>query len=71
MKEKETEKYNNFEEALKILNKTVEKFNRDDNISLDELVKNYQSGIDAYDFCINELENAKKQIRNIDDVVKK
>lgn len=71
MKDKENKNFNNFEEALKILNETVDTFNNDNNISLDELVENYQRGINAYGFCKNELKNAKQQIRNIDDVVKK
>lgn len=58
--------YNNFEDALKELKSIVSELENNENISLEELVKNYESGLSAYKYCYNKLEEAQKKIKFIE-----
>ncbi len=58
--------FENFEDAFNKLKYIIENFERNDNLTLDELVKKYENGIEAYNFCVNKLEEAEKKIKIID-----
>lgn len=64
-----SEKYNDFESALKHLKLTVEDFENNKNLTLDELIENYESGMNAYEYCINKLNEAEKKIQIIDNKI--
>lgn len=59
--------YENFENAFEHLKKIVHKFEDSDNISIDDLLKNYEEGMKAYSFCYKKLEDTQKKIKIIDD----
>ncbi len=59
--------YNSFEEALDHLKKIVQEFEVNDNLSLDELLANYEEGMKAYSFCTKKLEDIQKKIKIIDE----
>lgn len=59
--------YENFEIAFEHLKSIIEKFETNDNISLDELVKNYEEGMKAYSYCSKKLDDTQKTIKLIDD----
>ncbi len=59
--------YDSFEGALKHLKKIVQEFEENDNISIDELLKNYEEGMKAYYFCAKKLEDTQKKIKIIDE----
>lgn len=61
--------YENFEAALDHLKNIIGKFEKNDNISLDELVKNYEEGINAYNYCSKKLDDTHKKIKFIDETV--
>lgn len=58
--------YQSFEIALEQLKKVVQKFENSDNISIDDLLKNYEEGMGAYKFCMKKLEDTQKKIKIID-----
>lgn len=58
--------YTNFENALDNLKKIIQEFESNDNISLEELLKNYEEGMKAYSFCAQKLEDTQKKIKIID-----
>ncbi len=60
--------YKNFETALEHLKSIIEKFEKSDNISLDELVKNYEEGMKAYSYCSKKLDDTQKKIKIIDEI---
>lgn len=60
------EKYDNFESAFEELKKIVNYFENNDNIKIEDLLKNYESGMNAYSFCVNKLNEAQKKIKTID-----
>lgn len=60
------DKYNNFETALEELKKIVQDFEDSDNLSIDDLLKNYEEGMKAYSYCIKKLEDTQKKIKIID-----
>lgn len=59
--------YENFESAFEHLKKIVQEFEERDNISIDDLLKNYEEGMKAYSFCYKKLEDTQKKIKIIDD----
>ncbi len=59
--------YKSFEEALEHLKKTVQEFEGNDSLSLDELLANYEEGMKAYSFCTKKLEDIQKKIKIIDE----
>lgn len=59
--------YENFEVAFEHLKSIIEKFETNDNISLDELVKNYEEGMKAYTYCSKKLDDTQKIIKLIDE----
>ncbi|MDF2948701.1 MAG: Exonuclease small subunit [Sedimentibacter sp.] len=59
--------YENFENAFEHLKKIVQEFEDSDNISIDDLLKNYEEGMKAYSFCYKKLEDTQKKIKIIDD----
>ncbi len=59
--------YENFEVAFEHLKSIIEKFETNDNISLDELVKNYEEGMKAYAYCSKKLDDTQKIIKLIDE----
>lgn len=59
--------YDNFEDAFQKLKKVVEKYEENNNMTLDELVDNYENGIEAYKFCVSKLEKAEQKIKIIDE----
>ena len=60
--------YNSFEDALEHLKKTIQEFETNDNISIDDLLTNYEEGMKAYLFCAKKLEDTQKKIKMIDEV---
>lgn len=63
------EEYSNFESALKHLKLTVEDMEKNENLTLDELIQNYEDGMNAYKYCINKLNKAEKKIQIIDNKI--
>jgi len=61
------DKYDSFESALEDLKKIVQNFENGDEISIDDLLKNYEQGMKAYSFCSRKLEDTQKKIKIIDD----
>lgn len=59
-------KFESFEEALSVLKSTVGKFEGGQSINLDDLIKNYECGMTAYNYCINKLEETQKKIKIIE-----
>lgn len=59
--------YESFESALESLKKTIQKFEENENTSIDELLKNYEEGMKAYYFCAKKLEDSQKKIKIIDE----
>lgn len=60
--------YKNFEAAFDHLKSIIDKFESNENISLDELVKNYEEGMKAYTYCSNKLDDTQKKIKLIDEI---
>lgn len=60
--------YENFEDALEHLKEIIQEFESNDNISMDQLVKNYEQGMKAYSYCFKKLDDTQKQIKIIDDI---
>lgn len=58
--------YEDFESALSDLKDVIQKFEDTDKISIDELLNNYERGMNAYSFCVNKLEDTQKKIKIID-----
>lgn len=59
--------YENFEDALEHLKKIIQEFESNENISMDQLVKNYEQGMKAYSYCYKKLDDTQKQIKIIDE----
>lgn len=59
--------YTSFENALEHLKKIIQEFESNDNISLDDLLKNYEEGMKAYSFCAKKLDDTQKKIKIIDE----
>ena len=59
--------YDNFESALEELKNIVRKFENKDDISIDELLENYEKGMKAYSFCMKKLDDTKRKIKIIDE----
>ena len=57
--------YESFETAFNELTKIVKKFENND-ITLDELINNYEQGMKAYSYCIKKLEDTQKKIKTIE-----
>ncbi len=58
--------YQSFEAALEHLKKVVDEFENTDNISIEDLLKNYEEGMAAYSFCMKKLEDTQKKIKIIE-----
>lgn len=58
--------YQNFEAALENLKKVVGEFENADNMSIEDLLKNYEEGMEAYSFCMKKLEDTQKKIKIIE-----
>lgn len=61
------DKYDSFESALEDLKRIVENFESGENISIDDLLKNYEQGMNAYSYCSRKLEDTQKKIKIIDE----
>ncbi|WP_019227071.1 exodeoxyribonuclease VII small subunit [Sedimentibacter sp. B4] len=61
------DKYHSFESALEDLKRIVQNFESGEDISIDELLKNYEQGMSAYSYCSRKLEDTQKKIKIIDE----
>lgn len=59
--------YNSFENALEDLKNIIQEFDENVNLSLDDLLANYEKGMKAYSYCAKKLEDTQKQIKIIDE----
>jgi exodeoxyribonuclease VII small subunit len=59
--------YEGFEDALEELKNIVLQFENKKDITLDDLLKNYERGIKAYSFCMKKLDDTQKKIKFIDE----
>ncbi len=59
--------YDNFESALEELKNIVRKFENKDDISIDELLENYEKGMKAYSFFMKKLDDTQRKIKIIDE----
>lgn len=59
--------YESFEAALEELKNIVQQFENNKDITLDDLLKNYESGMNAYSFCMKKLDDTQKKIKIIDE----
>lgn len=59
--------YESFESALDELKKIVEIFEENNDITMDELLSNYEKGMNAYKFCTKKLDDTQKKIKIIDE----
>lgn len=58
--------YESFENAFMHLQNIVQKFEDTDNISIDDLLTNYEEAMKAYSFCMKKLEDTQKKIKIIE-----
>jgi len=58
--------YDSFESALEELKNIVRKFENND-ITIDELLENYENGMKAYSFCMKKLDDTQRKIKIIDE----
>ncbi|MGB4439326.1 MAG: exodeoxyribonuclease VII small subunit [Sedimentibacter sp.] len=61
------DKYESFESALEELKNIVQNFENNDDISIDDLLKNYEQGMKAYSYCAKKLEDTQKKIKIIEE----
>lgn len=61
-----TGEFNTFEEALNVLKDIADRFTASEDMTLDEMLKDYDSGMSAYAYCMDKLDDAQKKIRIID-----
>ena len=59
--------YESFESALEELKTIVLKFENSKDITIDDLLINYEKGIKAYSFCMKKLDDTQKKIKIIDE----
>lgn len=59
--------YESFEGALDELKNIVLQFENNKDITLDDLLKNYEKGMKAYSFCMKKLDDTQKKIKIIDE----
>mgnify|MGYP000863661310 FL=1 len=59
--------YEGFEDALEELKNIVLQFENKKDITLDDLLKNYEKGMKAYSFCMKKLDDTQKKIKFIDE----
>ncbi|HNZ82242.1 MAG TPA: exodeoxyribonuclease VII small subunit [Sedimentibacter sp.] len=59
--------YESFESALDELKAIVEKFENKNDITIDELLVNYENGMKAYSYCMKKLDDTQKKIKIIDE----
>lgn len=60
--------YESFESALEELKNIVQKFENKNDITIDELLNNYEKGMKAYSFCMKKLDDTQKKIKVIDEM---
>lgn len=58
--------YDSFEIAFDDLKEIVKNFENTENITLENLLNNYEKGMIAYSYCIKKLEDTQKKIKIID-----
>ena len=58
--------YKDFENAFEDLQKIVMEFENTENLSIDDLLTNYEQGMNAYAYCMKKLEDTQKKIQIID-----
>lgn len=58
--------FKSFEEAMDVLKSTVNQFDNGKSLNLDDLIKNYEEGMLAYNYCIKKLEETQNKIKVID-----
>ncbi len=61
--------YESFESALEELKNITKKFENKDDITIDELLDNYEKGIKAYSYCMKKLDDTQKKIKIIDESI--
>lgn len=61
------DKYVSFEGALEDLKRIVQNFESGEDISIDDILKNYEQGMKAYSYCSKKLEDTQKKIKIIDE----
>ncbi len=59
--------YESFESALEELKNIVSKFENKKDMSIDDLLKDYEKGMKAYSFCTKKLDDTQKSIKIIDE----
>jgi exodeoxyribonuclease VII small subunit len=59
--------FESFESALEYLKNIIKKFEENENISIEELLNNYEEGMKAYSFCEKKLKETQKKIKIIDE----
>ena len=60
--------YESFESALEELKNIVQKFENKNDITIDELLNNYEKGMKAYSFCMKKLDDTQRKIKIIDEM---
>lgn len=58
--------FESFEGAFDELKQIVQKFENTEDVSIEDLLKNYENGMIAYSFCMKKLEDTQKKIKIID-----
>jgi len=58
--------YTSFESAFEELKQIIQRLESSEDISLEELIKNYENGMEAFSFCVNKLEDTQKKVKIID-----
>lgn len=61
--------YTSFEIALEELKSIVLKFENNKDITIDDLLNNYEKGMKAYSFCTKKLDDTQKRIKIIDESI--
>ncbi|MDD3750420.1 MAG: exodeoxyribonuclease VII small subunit [Tissierellia bacterium] len=46
----------------------VQKFENKNDITIDELLNNYEKGMKAYSFCMKKLDDTQRKIKIIDEM---
>jgi exodeoxyribonuclease VII small subunit len=59
--------YESFEKALEELKNIVETFENNKELTLDDLLDNYEKGMKAYVYYMKKLDDTQKKIKIIDE----
>lgn len=60
-------KYKNIDDAIENLKKSVDKLEKNDDAELETRMEDYEKGMEAYKYCLAEIDKIKEKIKIIDN----